>query len=87
VFFQTAEAIPGTGDNNTTVDAYERSLAVPSLAGQTAVAGTPSVGSRLTCAVGAVVGERVTVAVAWLRDGAPIADASGSSRPRRQHDR
>lgn len=43
------------------------------------ISGVPAVGSRLQCNPGVPVGEAVTLAYAWWRDGAPIPGASGSA--------
>jgi PASTA domain len=52
----------------------------PVFDGASSASGSPSVGGTLTCAPGAVTGlPTPTVTIDWLRDGMPIAGATGSS--------
>lgn len=51
----------------------------PRPTGVTTIAGVPAAGSTLTCIASGFTGNGVALTYAWLRDGAPIADAAGAS--------
>ena len=76
VFFTTDEQLVGA-DTDTSRDLYENAFAVPSFAAGARVSGRARVGSRVACVPGGFVGESVTSAIVWLRDGDPIAGALG----------
>ena len=76
MFFTAREPLVGA-DTDTADDLYESAFAVPSFAGRASVKGRARVGSRVACVPGGFVGESLTSAIAWLRDGNPIAGAVG----------
>jgi hypothetical protein len=46
---------------------------------QPSIVGIPAVGERLRCLTGVPEGSEVTFAYSWVRDGAPVAGATGST--------
>jgi hypothetical protein len=79
IAFLTTSTIPGTGDSDTTLDAYEADFAVPVLNGLPTVSGNGRAGSTQTCNAPTAAGEGLTVPISWRRDGATIAGATGKT--------
>lgn len=71
--------VTGTGNYQGTLESAAVTVYEMPLGGSVSISGTPKPGLTLSLATAAITPAAATYGIAWLRDGTPIAGASGAS--------
>jgi hypothetical protein len=79
IWFRTKEPNPGSGDIDTSFDAYGIRWGVPTNTSAPVLSGEGLVGQTLTCAPGPWTGEAFALSTGWLRSGTPIGGQTGAT--------